>query len=153
VSAAIGRDAEFRKSEFNGNVSFYGAKIDGSAFFNEAKFLRQPEWERDLNVNFVGATIGRNAEFIRSTFNGNVGFGSATIGGNAEFIDCRFNGNVSFDSAKIDGNAKIIESTIFQREATFIGTSLGHDLYLGKTIFEEKVSFVNSDFKTIFFRI
>ena len=172
-SSVIGGSTEFTDSEFNGLVSFNGAKIQGGAFFHRAKFLCQPKSSAGIDVNFISATIDGNAEFDAVQFEGNVSFNSAKIqgsvffvnvnfvssvelefftnadfgatvvGGSAEFSNSEFNGIAIFNSCKIQGSA-------FFRGTKFLCTpksrsELGVDFILASI--EGNAEFNNALFK------
>ncbi len=144
VVASIEGNAEFTKSQFHGNVSFSRTKINGSAFFDSAKFLRKPQSKDEINVKFVGVDIKNFAKFTYSQFEGNVNFNSARVEGDFLFQNVKFSESKDLDLCIWFHSAQI-------REVKFTGAKSNSDLHLENTQFKQKVDFVNSSFKTIFF--
>jgi pentapeptide repeat protein len=145
-----------KQVQFDGDVTFMDAHIQGAAHFEGAAFNGAADFRRtqiESSVHF-GCFIDRPGEsgqaaFIRTCFVGDAKFNGARIQGTAYFRGVHFHGNADFERAWIGGHALFIQRNkhnssvpaCFMKEARFLSAYVGGNAEFDGACFEEEAIF------------
>jgi hypothetical protein len=147
-----------KQVQFDGDVTFVDAHIQGAAHFEGVAFNGAADFRRtqiESSVNF-GCFIDRSSEsgqaaFIATCFAGDAKFNGARIQGTAYFRGVNFQGNADFERAWIGGHAlfqtiqrndrKSSVPVCFMKEARFLSAYVGGNAEFDGACFEEEAIF------------
>lgn len=173
-SSHIRTDADFDSAEFNDKVYFDGLQVDGTiAFRRKATKNEKGEvtsYDRPVTfggkVLFIGARIGRNAEFLSVRFKEKANFDGMEVGGvfhcensdgDNEVPEVVFEKSVYFPAAVFKSSALFtgarfrgethFESARFQGEARFTKVAFEREVHFENVQFQDKAEFRQADFK------